>query len=128
MKNETITRGLYFLAGAAAGIAFGMYVNSEKGNALRETLSDHLDDLVQNLSESAQEQLGGLMSTLSTAVENGLAQVANMDDEIEDAATTVGEDIRDAIEDAETTFESGMGKARLRLQQKFAAAGAIPKT
>jgi gas vesicle protein len=127
MKNETIPRGLYFLAGAAAGLAFGMYLNSEKGSALRETLSGHLDDLLQNLSESAQEQLGGLMGTLSTVVENGLAQVADLDDEIEDTASAVGEDIREAIEDAETTFESGMGKARLRLQQKFAAAGIAPK-
>jgi gas vesicle protein len=127
MKNETIPRGLYFLAGAAAGLAFGMYLNSEKGSALRETLSGHLDDLLQNLSESAQEQLGGLMGSLSTVMENGLAQVADLDDEIEDTATAVGEDLREALEDAETNFETGMSKARLRLQKKFAAAGIAPK-
>ncbi|MBK9335317.1 MAG: YtxH domain-containing protein [Lewinellaceae bacterium] len=126
MKNETIPRGLSFLAGAATGLALGLYLNSERGSALREQLVGHLDDLLQHFGESAQEQLDDLMATLNTVVERGLLQVADLQNNLEDTTDSIGDELEEVMEEAETNFENGMETARRRLLKKFAAAGLEP--
>ena len=127
MKNETVSRGLFFLAGAAAGFALGMYLNSKKGDALREQLTEHVDDLLDNLGERASEQIGDLMSNLTKIVENGLRQIVEPDTESEaEEENSFTENVQEVLDEAETTFEAGMENARLRLMKKFAAAGITP--
>jgi len=127
MKNETVSRGLFFLAGAAAGFALGMYLNSKKGDALREQFAEHVDGLLDTLGERASEQVGDLMSNLTKIVENGLQQIIAPDTENEaEEDNSFSEDMQEAFDEAETTFEAGMENARLRLMKKFAAAGITP--
>ena len=128
MHNDTISRGLTFLAGAATGLALGLYLGSEKGSALRERFGGHLEDLLQGLSERAQEQIGDLMNTLGTAVENGLASLQEMGGEPEESAPPPpDDDVIDTFEEVETAFDAGMDRARERLWKKFAAAGIEPR-
>jgi len=129
MKNETVSRGLFFLAGAAAGFALGMYLHSKKGDALREKFAEHVDDLLDDLGERASEQVGDLMSNLTKIVENGLQQIIAPDTENnaeEEENNSFSEDVQEALDEAETTFGAGMENARLRLMKKFAAAGITP--
>lgn len=124
MNNETVSRGLFFLAGAAAGFAIGMYLRSEKGNELTEQLSEHLDDLLQNLGDQFEDHLGDLVNNFTFAAVNGLKQMAQPESKSEpEDDNSFSEDVEEALEDAETNFENGMEKARERLMKKFADAG-----
>jgi len=131
MKNETLSRGLFFLAGAAAGFALGMYLRSEKGSDLREQLSEHLDDLLQNLGDRVEDQLGDLITNLGAAAMNGLQQMAQPANSAAAASgeeNSLREDVQEALDEAEENFENGMEKARARLMKKFAAAGLTTET
>lgn len=123
MKKDT----LVFLAGAATGLAIGVYLSSEKGSKLREQLSEHWDTLVETLGAGAQEKMEELLGTLNDLFEKGLVLVENLDLGIQDEIQEVKAEMDDLTEEAETAFEAGMGKARLRLQQQFAKAGLKPE-
>ncbi|MEQ1746188.1 MAG: hypothetical protein ABMA02_12235 [Saprospiraceae bacterium] len=116
MKNETATRGLLFLAGAAAGLAAGIYLTSEKSSGLREKIGGQFEALLDNLEGMADDQIGDLLKRLSTALEKGTLAF----DGLENAAT---DSARDMLDEAEADFENGMEKAKARLQKKFAEAG-----
>lgn len=128
MHNDTIPRGLSFLAGAAAGLALGYYLHSEKGSALREQLDGHLGDLLEDLGERAHEQVEGLVDTLRAAVDQVLTHFDGMADASEPAPDTPeADDVIDTFEEVESAFDAGMERARQRLWKKFAAAGIEPK-
>ncbi|MFN0014105.1 MAG: hypothetical protein ACKVU2_06110 [Saprospiraceae bacterium] len=116
MKNETATRGLLFLAGAAAGLVAGIYLTSEKGTGLRDRLGGQFEGLLRNLEEMADDQVGDFLSQMSTVLEKGAVTFDNLEAVASDSA-------RDMLDEAEADFENGMEKARARLLKKFAEAG-----
>lgn len=123
MNNDALPRGLFFLAGAASGLALGLYLHSDKGSALREQLTEHWEDLLENLGERAQEQFGELLSSLNAALEKGLLFVDDLEQQMEEGLETTGAEADDFMEDAEASFEQGMDRAKARLRQKFNDAG-----
>ena len=127
MNKDSLPRGLYFLAGAAAGLAIGIYLNSEKGSALREQLAEHWDTLVDTIGEGAQEKMFELRASLNELLEKGLLLLDNLteylEEDIPETLAEVEDDAADLAEEVESYFESGMEKARVRLEQQFAKAG-----
>jgi gas vesicle protein len=123
MNKDTLPRGLYFLAGAAAGAALGIYLNSEKGSALREQLIEHWENLLNTLGEGAQEKMDELIVTLNQLLEKGLRMVDDLEEEIEEEIEETNGELLDLAEEAESAFEAGMAKAKARMQQKLANAG-----
>ncbi len=127
MNNDAIPRGLFFLAGAASGLALGYYLHSEKGSALRKQLAEHWGGTWEDLGERAQEQLAELLQHLNTALDQGLNYAEILEQLLRQNLTEVSEETNEALEDAGTSFENGMERARARLQQKFDAAGLPPE-
>ena len=129
MNNDTLPRGLFFLAGAATGLAIGIYLNSEKGSVLREQLEAHWETLVQTIGEGAREKMDELLATLNELLEKGLLLLDNVTDYLEEEIPEeeetdgIGEDISEMMDDVESYFGSGRAKARARLQQQFVKAG-----
>ncbi|MBL7776439.1 MAG: YtxH domain-containing protein [Saprospiraceae bacterium] len=123
MNNDAFPRGLFFLAGAATGFALGMYLASDKGSALREQLSGYWDQLVDTLGDRAEEKMQELLARLDDLLENGALLLENLEAEVDQEIEETGGELREFAEDAEHSFESGMDRARARLQQKFVQAG-----
>ena len=125
MKNETVSRGLTFLAGAAAGLALGYYLQSEKGKAFREQLGENLGDALDDLVEYGQEQIDELLKTLNLSLDKGFNFAEMIDAQFRENLGDVVEEAGDTLEDAESSFENGMDKAKNKLLKKFADAGTI---
>lgn len=123
MNNDAIPRGLSFLAGAAAGLALGYYLHSEKGQSLKAQLGEKWGDAFDDLGEYAREHLGDLLKTLSGTLEQGINFAEVIDNQFRENLSEVAENAGEALEDAETSFESGMDKAKNKLMKKFAEAG-----
>ena len=123
MNNDVLPRGLSFLAGAAAGLALGYYLHSEKGSALREKITENWGDVLDDLGARTQEHLADLIALLSDALDKGLSFADLAENQLEQNVEQVVEDAGNALEDAESSFENGMDRARARLQQKFMEAG-----
>lgn len=123
MNNEAIPRGLSFLAGAAAGLALGYYLHSEKGNALRQQLGENWNNIFDDIGDYAREHLADLLKSLNSALDNGLNVAELIDDQFRDNLTEVTENAEAALEDAESSFENGMEKARTKLLLKYAEQG-----
>lgn len=127
MNNDALPRGLFFLAGAASGLALGYYLHSEKGSALRQQLTEQWGDTWDELSERTQEQMAELLQRLNAALDDGLNFVEMLEPLLRQQMTEAGGEASEALEDAEASFETGMERARARLQQKFDAAGLPPE-
>lgn len=123
MDNDALPRGLSFLAGAAAGLALGYYLHSEKGSALKAQLSGNWHDALDDLGEYAREHLGELLKSLDTTLGKGFNLAEMIDEQFREDLSEVAENAGEALEDAESSFENGMDKARSRLLQKFAEQG-----
>ena len=126
MNEDALPRGLFFLAGAASGLALGFYLHSEKGNALRQKLSEHWGDILEGWGEHAQERLEELLSILNTTLEKGLDLAEILDGQLQQNRSETGRDATEAMETAGVSFENGMEKARARLEEKFKVAGLPP--
>lgn len=126
MNEDALPRGLFFLAGAASGLALGFYLHSEKGNALRQKLSEHWGDILEGLGDRAQERLDELLSTLNTALEKGLDLAEILDGQLQQNRSEIGQDATEAMETAGVSFENGMEKARAHLEEKYKVAGLPP--
>ncbi|MBK8965136.1 MAG: YtxH domain-containing protein [Saprospiraceae bacterium] len=124
MKNDTIPRSLFFLAGAASGLALGYYLHTEKGRALREHLNENWENWLETIGEQAQEQLNVLLQNLNQVLEDS-ALFSDQPEEpaAEDDDNDFADDVLEQVDMAETAFEAGMAKARASLQQKLAKAG-----
>lgn len=123
MDNDALPRGLSFLAGAAAGLALGYYLHSEKGSALKAQLSGNWHDALDDLGEYAREHLGELLKSLDSTLGKGFNLAEMIDEQFREELSDVAENAGEALEDAESSFENGMDKARSRLLQKFAEQG-----
>ena len=123
MNNDALPRGLSFLAGAAAGLALGYYLHSEKGSALRQKITENWGDVLDDLGGRTQEHLADLLTVLSDALDKGLNLADLAENQLQQNREQVAEDAGNTLEDAETSFENGMDRARARLQQKFKEAG-----
>ncbi len=123
MNNDALPRGLSFLAGAAAGLALGYYLHSEKGSALKAQLSGNWHDALDDLGEYAREHLGELLKSLDSTLGKGFNLAEMIDEQFREELSDVAENAGEALEDAESSFENGMDKARSRLLQKFAEQG-----
>lgn len=123
MNNEAIPRGLSFLAGAAAGLALGYYLHSEKGSALKQQLGENWNNIFDDIGDYAREHLADLLKSLNSALDNGLNVAELIDDQFRDNLTEVTENAEAALEDAESSFENGMEKARTKLLLKYAEQG-----
>lgn len=126
MNEDALPRGLFFLAGAASGLALGFYLHSEKGSALRQKLSEHWGDILEGWGEHAQERLEELLSILNTTLEKGLDLAEILDGQLQQNRSEIGRDATEAMETAGVSFENGMEKARARLEEKFKVAGLPP--
>lgn len=123
MKNDAIPRSLFFLAGAASGLALGYYLHTEKGRALREHLNENWENWLETIGEQAQEQLHVLLQNLNQVLEDS-ALFSMIPDEDEEADNNdFADEVLEQFEVAESAFEVGMSKARARLQEKLAQAG-----
>lgn len=123
MNNEAIPRGLSFLAGAAAGLALGYYLHSEKGSALKQQLGENWNNIFDDIGDYAREHLADLLKSLNSALDNGLNVAELIDDQFRDNLTEVTENAEAVLEDAESSFENGMEKARTKLLLKYAEQG-----
>ena len=123
MNTEVLPRSLSFLAGAAAGLALGYYLHSEKGSALRNSLSEQLGETLEGLGEQVQDQLSELIAVLGDALEKGLGSAEGLQQAMQENLSGAVAQTKDALEDAEESFEHGMDKAKTRLLRKFAEAG-----
>lgn len=123
MNNDTLPRGLSFLAGAAVGLALGYYLHSEKGSALKAQLSGSWHEAFDDLGDYAREHLGQLLKSLDSTLGKGLNLAEIIDEQFREDLSEVAENAGEALEDAESSFENGMDKARFRLMQKFLEAG-----
>lgn len=123
MKKSTI----YFLAGAATGLALGIYLSSKKGSALREQLADHWESLVETFGERAQEKMDELLAQLNELLEKGMELVDNRSDYLEEDDPELPgkteDDDPDLVDEVSEFFGAGMAKARGNLHQKFAESG-----
>lgn len=123
MNDDALPRGLSFLAGAAAGLALGYYLHSEKGSALKAQLSGNWHDALDDLGDYAREHLGELLKSLDSALGKGVNLAEMIDEQFREDLGEVADNAGEALEDAESSFENGMDKARSRLLQKFAEQG-----
>ncbi len=126
MKNDAIPRSLFFLAGAASGLALGYYLHTEKGRALREHLNENWENWLETIGEQAQEQLNVLLQNLNQVLEDS-ALFSDMPEEPDaeepDDDHDFADEVLEQVDLAESAFEAGMAKARTSLQQKLAKAG-----
>ena len=123
MKNDAILRSLFFLAGAASGLALGYYLHTEKGRALREHLNENWEDWLETIGEQAQEQLHVLLQNLNQVLEDSALFSVVADEDEADDDNDFADEIMEQFEVAESAFEVGMTKARASLKQKLAQAG-----
>ncbi|MCB0530836.1 MAG: YtxH domain-containing protein [Lewinellaceae bacterium] len=123
MKNDAIPRSLFFLAGAASGLALGYYLHTEKGRALREHLNENWEDWLETIGEQAQEQLHVLLQNLNQVLEDSALFSVVADEDEADDDNDFADEIMEQFEVAESAFEVGMTKARASLKQKLAQAG-----
>ena len=123
MKNDAIPRSLFFLAGAASGLALGYYLHTEKGRALREHLNENWEDWLETIGEQAQEQLHVLLQNLNQVLEDSALFSVIADEDEADDDNDFADEVMEQFEVAESAFEVGMTKARASLKQKLAQAG-----
>lgn len=127
MNNEAIPRSLFFLAGAASGLALGLYLHSENGRAFREQLGENWDKLLDSFGDQAQDQINLLLKNLNVFLEKGMELTESLEDQFTENVQSVGEEALDQLEAVENSFESGMEKARMELQRKLENAGLGPE-
>ncbi|WP_448698495.1 YtxH domain-containing protein [Mucilaginibacter sp. AW1-3] len=85
MKDQTkIIVGL--LAGAAVVAAVGILLKSEKGNEIKEDISDYFADLIKSVKSKVQSTADDLSDYRDNAVKNARSIIKNKVDKATEAA------------------------------------------
>lgn len=84
MKDQTkIIVGV--LAGAAAVAVIGLLLRSEKGNEIKEEVSDYLADLIKSVKTKVQATADDLVDYKDNAIKNARSIIKNKVDSASDA-------------------------------------------
>jgi gas vesicle protein len=84
MKDQTkIIVGV--LAGAAAVAVIGLLLKSDKGNEIKEEVSDYIADLIKSVKTKAQSAADDLMDYKDNAMKNARSIIKNKVDSATDA-------------------------------------------
>jgi len=84
MKDQTkIIVGV--LAGAAVVAAVGLLLKSEKGNEIKEEVSDYIADLIKSVKTKVQATADDLVDYKDNAVKNARSIIKNKVDAASDA-------------------------------------------
>jgi len=84
MKDQTkIIVGV--LAGAAVVAAVGLLLQSEKGNEIKEEVSDYIADLIKSVKTKVQSTADDLVDYKDNAVKNARSIIKNKVDSASDA-------------------------------------------
>jgi len=84
MKDQTkIIVGV--LASAAVVAAVGLLLKSEKGNEIKEEVSDYIADLIKSVKTKVQSTADDLIDYKENAVKNARSIIKNKVDNVSDA-------------------------------------------
>jgi gas vesicle protein len=86
MKNQTkLIVGL--LAGAAAVAAVGLLISTDKGNEIKEEITDYLADIIKSVKSKAQATADNLAEMKDHAVKSARSAIKS---KVDEAAEAVG--------------------------------------
>ena len=104
-------RGLAFLLGAAAGATVTYFLTTEEGKKWRKETVKRTKEFTRRVSDQAQEQLDYISRSMETFVEGRQEQM-------EDFAEDVTEQVQKVNGKVESSFQRGMRKAKQIIDQQ----------
>lgn len=113
MKERKNNNSLLLLFGMAAGAAAGLYLNSDKGRAMRRRTGEQLNRWGEDWNDRARNGMSQLSSTVSSAVDRSKEYLED-----------VGDNVRSRLDNIYQKTESmtennGLHKAKKRIQKRL---------
>ncbi len=105
--SERNKKGLLFLAGIAAGVTAGYWLNSDKGRKWRKSRTEELNNFGSNVSERASESIDQMKENLSTVV-----------DKAKEGIHTAAGKGKEVMEKVEKNFEKGADTAKKKIEKR----------
>ncbi len=112
MKNSIYKIG----AGILAGVAAGLYLNSESGKRFRRDVGMKLEDSKAQLSERINQKASQAGSFLQNKMNQVQGSVNNAFDMADEKINSTGEIIRDKEENMKEGFNAGIEQAKKNLK------------
>ena len=114
-NNQKSTNGILFLAGAIAGGAVVYFLQSPRGQKMKELLLQRADDLSTEIKNKAMNAASTVSATADSVLSNTNAAISKVQSQIVGTTNEMAEAGADTVDD----FKQGVKKAEAHIEERI---------
>lgn len=117
-ENNNRGRSIWrFWFGLAAGVAAGMYLNSDEGRKLRKEYNERLSNWGQDISKRARDEFGNFSEKASEAIEKSKTYADETRNNLKGKVEKFSKAAEEAIDKTEENYEKAADWANTKLKK-----------